>query len=866
MIELMARYWKCNLGEAIHRLRQCGVKFPPDAVNASDIEYYEKCYIDEQRRLRQLLEDARVQVHAGEVGVSGLMHQTGIRDDLLQEYWPRRMGRFFGGVPVLRAVQAFHPHIQKMRDHKGDSRIFDRGWKNTLVIPFHDLPGRVGGVLFIGRHGKQDEDYRFKIIDKEVEGGAIPTAQVGACMADVLYSPTAYSDLLGNDVFVLNDPVTALKLQSRHMRDSNLPLPVVGTYSALIKRHKGTQRTRRDWQLAAYDIWKTQPNRRYIFWDSTLTASVFNMAARCGGFICIHKHLLFGRRNTPLGWLQILRREAKHWTVLLDETLGVLPDDAADVLLRSLDIPGNTMQEFKNNCSNSTRAKLDRYKSENTALCDVTINGKSILEIDGGWCLAKKSEQITDCILRVEKIICQEDDDEADPYYVGRIIHGEDQIQFAEPLSKMENTGPWLRKKVLAKLGHSPIVRRAWWPHLLDIARAFHKPEVVLEDGRFGWKPRESCFALPNFNVPIGGGVQEDRAHVVDDYAPGLELEPPAVPPPDIALLMKDTPPNRMFWATTACVAANVLAPAISQPIAGVGVLGHGALLNVKPAAQVLGCRRFEVSANYGKQNHYFADRINAIIDRHKWPVICDSTKILKRVLDEWLGGNYIHNAFLHMTEEQANIWSVIDDWRFIREDTPIEGSPAVQLYGKYVLPLWLERICSHRLELNSDDDIYVYRVLDDLADMMESYGNGDFIRDCRSHLDDVTTIDESAFRFALYIYKLIEEGYLTFAHEGHEGNENTKFANIIRIDNDELPPGIFVPRDAITRSLIRHGVSVPDPGRITQALQAAGALDREIVYDGLIGWFIVESWWSRQINQCRVRHQHRLKVIGGDQ
>ena len=155
--------------------------------------------------------------------------------------------------------------------------------------------------------------------------------------------------------------------------------------------------------------------------------------------------------------------------------------------------------------------------------------------------------------------------------------------------------------------------------------------------------------------------------------------------------------------------------------------------------------------------------------------------------------------------------------------------------------------------------------MLDDLAEMMEPYGNPDFIRDCRSHLDDVTGIDESAFRFALYIYRLLEDGYLTFAHEGHEGNEKSKYSNIIRIDNDELPPGIFVPRDAITRSLLRHGISVPDPGRITQALQAAGALDREIVYDGLIGWFIVESWWSRQINRCRVRHQHRLKVIGGD-
>jgi hypothetical protein len=122
----------------------------------------------------------------------------------------------------------------------------------------------------------------------------------------------------------------------------------------------------------------------------------------------------------------------------------------------------------------------------------------------------------------------------------------------------------------------------------------------------------------------------------------------------------------------------------------------------------------------------------------------------------------------------------------------------------------------------------------------------------------------EPAFRIVSMLHHYLGDGYLKFARSGEERQHQTP--NIVRCSPKDRAPGIFIPRDAITASLTRRGLSAPDPSRVTDAFEAANALDSECEYDGHRGWFIVESWWNTQIGRCNAHPQHRLKVIGGEE
>lgn len=858
LLALAARHWKCSLLVAVRKLADYGATIPEDATSEAAVARYARWLPGLQENCAKLQKDSRTTIHNGNVKVSFVLQQIGMPNDQMKVYWPKRMGRFMGGADRVRVYQTFFKPYDDWYKMQQGKRIFKgKGWRDVITIPFHSLPGQCSGWLFIGRQGRKDTDYAFQVIDTQQD--YMPLVESGICMYDVLDAKTAHKDKFGDNIFVFNDPVHALKLQARHMRESSLPLPVVGTYNAKLPRRRRVR------ELVAYDIWKSRPDKRFIFWGPVLSADLFNMASRANGRVCVSKTLMYLGRKPPHIWLSLIQKHAKDWETALEEYLRVLPEEKAVSLLANLRIAPEQMQQFKARCADDVKQMLDRNRYRVQLLSVATVGGKEIVESERGWYVAGKPDEcITDTIIRLEKVLCMTDDPDADVYYSGRILYRGDEYPFQEPMDRIENDpGRWLKKKMLAEAGKFVVVKRGWHQSLLDIARQFHEPQVIREDGRFGWKAHESCFALPRFSVHVGGEVVNDPAHVIDEWAPGPSLEAPGSSP-DLSLLLRDTPSNRLFWAATACLGANIVAPAVGQHVAGLGLLGHGALMIGRATARASGCQELCVGGQTSQQSSRVAARIEAILGRHNWPLIInlDRHGSSKTLLGAWYNGDYIRNGIVHLSEERAELVATLDAWRFIHEEHPIEPGPEVRMYGPSVLPAWLAWLCRGKLRLEGERE-YVFNVVHNMAAMMENYGDPQVIHEGARLIDDGTHSETCrAGRFVRLLYRFIEAGSLKFVHADDAHKFNTP--KIILFDGEDRAPGVFLAREALDRILLKRGIMLPDPGKITDALRLGNALDCECEYNGDTGWFLIEAWWSRQIGRCRAS-QHPLTVIGGE-
>lgn len=859
MIELAARTWKCNLQQAVTRLITAGVPLPEESASNASMEPYTQWVLGIQQRSRTLLATGAEALALGHVNPGYVIQQLGLLKDQNKPYWRRRMGRFMAGCTRSEALGLTNPKKVARGVPFATGKFEGKGWGPLVAVPFQDLPNHYAGWLFVGRQARPSLDYEFLVLDSGAYDPAKKT-DIGVCMYDVLDSSTAYSELFGNTVFVFNDPIHALKLQSRHMRDTDLPLPLVSTYNVKIKR-KYNLSTQSTWELVTRGLWHTRPDKKFVFWSATVTPDVFNNAARADGSIHICKTLLVTSRNPAHIWLQIIQRNARPWMEVLEHELLKMDEGTACDFVANLDIVPDQMQQFMHICDDKLRTLLESNRSQVRPLTVATVNGKRICETAAGWTLEKTGELISNAIVRIDKIVSHADED--DPYYVGRIIVDGKEAQFSTPFSILtgKTPGNWLHNKIVRALGKAPILKRAWYTHILDVARQFHEPQVICEDGQFGWKPADACFSLPQFSVHIGGNVVTEPAHVLDNHAPGMHLWPPSPPPPEIVRLARECVQNELFWAMTACIGANIVAPAVGQPLANIGAIGHTATGMAYAIARRAGCATIDACNTLMRPNE-FVDQLDNAMRRHNYPIMLRTMQVrqTRRGLERWLNSTCAPNGIVVLPEPLQMLAPVLAPWRFINIPNDLDLSAEAQLYGDLVIPLWLQRLCRQKLELESDSDSFVLQVLDDMAAMMEDLGgNAGNIRVASRHIDDATAPGEPGARLAALLYGAIEDGIAKFAEQASSGKPT-----ILHVwDPDALHGGIFLGSDVLNDILDAYDLFIPSPGAITDALTVANALDCRCEYNGSNGWLIIDRWWHRQIERCRANRK-RLTVIGG--
>jgi len=849
MLELASTVWQLDIYETLLRLERSGIEFPGNIITQNGIALYKKNFTDPQQRAHQLKNDSSHTLAHG-LDVNFIQNKLGLNSNLNASIWRERMGQFIGAVDRVKASETFRCSL------KGNGRLFKGDkWGNVLTVPFQDMSGRICGFMFIGRNAEiEDIIYRPVYASWKNKNASDTIIEAGVCMAAVLHSDVAHSRDFKNNIFVTVNPFDALRIQNRHMRDASLPLPIVGSYHGIHATTRGTQ----NFNVATQNVWDHFQDKNFIFWTHKPTAAAFNMASMSNGRVCILKGRkdLFWRSGKQ--WLQTLQEQSKPWRVALEHVIEKTNEKELQDFLQQLRIPTQRYREFVKTCSPRLRERIE-HASGVKLNKKVFVNNKSVTQNENGWWDDKTGSQISNAVIRIEHILYRELDDTT--FYKGVIVFKGNLLPFCANAEDIENnTFKWMQKRLIAEKKEIMTSASNWSRYAIEIAMQLHSPSVQHGVGRFGWQPENAKFCFPKFAITCDGDVIEEDSFVIDELAPGTDLTVPSeLAIPNMRDLTVDTEVSQIFWATVACIAANIVAPALNRKRANIGLMGDGAVLIGRIAASEIGCRAYNVSkTQYGIE---LATVIKKVVGRHNWPLILVVQKGRSRVrMAGWLNYECAENIIIDVDRYIADALGLSGDWRFIINSSPLMGASAIKEHGRKIIPLWLQDFCQRKMQLRSSDASLAIQVLEDIAEWAGTDGDAHVIHKAKEVIDDVQENEQDkAIRFVEMLYRYINEGAVTIEQHGFDENASV---NITFFDKY-----VFVPRSTINKLLANKNVPILDTIEITTLLTDSGGLeDSDFEYNNKAGWLIRKAWWDIQYRQCHTHQNRLLRIVGGDE
>ena len=394
----------------------------------------------------------------------------------------------------------------------------------------------------------------------------------------------------------------------------------------------------------------------------------------------------------------------------------------------------------------------------------------------------------------------------------------------------------------------------------MEIAMQFHKPLVQHGVGRFGWQSENSRFCFPSFSIETDGNIVEEDSFVIDELAPGTDLKIPSkLDTPDLKALTVDSEVSQIFWATAACISANLIAPALNKNRSNIGLVGDGAVLIGRITAAEIGCQAYTVpKAKYGIE---LAAVIQKAVDRHNWPLILVVKKGTTRSkMAGWLNYECTENIIIDVDRYMADALGLSGSWRFVINNSPLMGAAAIKEHGSKIIPLWLQDFCQRKMHLSSSDTSLAAQVLEDIAEWVGIDGDVDVVRKAKKLIDDApNSAHDKAIRFVEMLYRYINTGAVTIEQHGFDENSSV---NITFFDDY-----VFVPHSTVHKLLANKNVPILDPIEITALLTNSGGLeDSNFEYNKKAGWLIRKAWWDVQYRQCHTHQNRLLRIVGGNE
>ena len=511
-------------------------------------------------------------------------------------------------------------------------------------------------------------------------------------MFGVLLTECARVNDFEQNVFVMDDVIAAAALQSRHLRNSDLPLPVVATFCGQLPATK-TGRVRK---IVSYDVWANLPGRKFIFCGPRLTANMVNMASRANGRIYIDGFTSRFDRMAPDNALCRAQQQAIHWMGALETAIKDLPEPALTELLVTLDIPESEYRRFIYRCTDRTYRIIQQHEASDHRLKTTRLRDREVVETQHGWVCKRTGAIVCNAILRIDEILCRQEDDAT--FYRGRILFAGQEIPFCESQVAVDKDPfRWMKQKLISEDKGILISARQWSKDAVELAQRFHPPVLRKMAGSFGWRNSELALVLPNFTLGRNGKVTEEEQPLFDDLIPARTLRLYCAAP-HFPRLTLDTPNNRIFWATAACLAANIIAPTHCGCIAGIGLIGPGAVTIGQMTAKAFGCADFPVPTRKGSPGE-LADTLDEAVRRHAWPLVIRAPRGTQRqFLNFWLNcPQYLKNCVVpELSPLMAEVVGVHGLWRFVVSDEWSTDTTAIVEQGPRVLSGWLQRLAKN--------------------------------------------------------------------------------------------------------------------------------------------------------------------------
>lgn len=851
-IEFAAAFWKLDLLTAIKKLQASGADMPVDRIMSDPLMRYFKAHTDKRKRMWRFWQNARMRLLIDDnINLRALQRKLNIRLNLDKDRWLNGPGLFIGGSTKQEADKCYTPDaIVHPDDITGDIRIFAGGWKETLVIPFSDLPGRIKGFLFYGKDGRIPEDIVFGlnrynsayVFDSHTSKGRSLDIDCGLA----LYESINYAT---DTLFVMCDPLLAIQMQCWHLQDNTKPAPVVSVYKAEIFRTETS-------------VWR-HLNIPLIFWGAP-TAELFRHAKATDslvstvGFTATGPIKDFG--STSLSeWLPRVKKEARSWEAVFEAVLHTLPTTQAEALLMGMGLQPAEIKQIISKCPEALQMQLApclKYSDTRS----IVIKNVPIVESNRGW-RTTLNQLVCNAILRIEQIIYIEKTEEI--YYRGHILLKHREVRFFELDTVVEkNTFRWMRKHLLKKGADFFEFNLNWELQATHIAKLFLQPEVIRCLTTIGWNESNACFVFPEYLITSTGEVVDNPSiKGVRERAPAYVLDRPAqLTIEDIASFPSGRGTSA-FWAMAACVASNILAPVFNLLPSGIFLVGESAEITGRAAAKQLGCMEYEVlDVN--------DDKLKEACLEHNWPLLLKVKKTFSTELAEWLIHKELKNVILPINWYAAKVLEIEDGWHFIETSSFVETAVLSNTVRK-IIPSFIQYVTKQHFVLpkgfkRKDGVAFAHLVLVWLSQWFsDAGGNYKSVINATNvaNFDGAKKRGETAaLAFIDILCRFFNDGKLDLERAGFIPPDKAIRALISFPSKSGGIGKIFAPIAIINRLLIKHNAPVIDMSQLDEELNAADIAIKHD-YAGLSGWLIDETVWNKRLAQMHAWRKYAIRI-----
>jgi len=460
--------------------------------------------------------------------------------------------------------------IKEIRKFTGRMDIPKRGLAHSIVLPFHDVPGRVSKF----RYSSVSRTYHQSIKTTERSN-----SDGGIAFLDTL-------ELNEDTILAFDDHVIALKLI----------------------RNFGNDLDRKRIKIIAYNedtstTWKLVRANKVIFYTQYITAELFShLKAVQNAYITLLPNLddleHYIQEYTSSYVANAIAVKAKPWKkFFVDWVLNPDVDDTdISAVTSKLQLLPKDRIELEALCSASKRP-LFNTKLGKQMITGIVYVGRSTVESreDGWYDVTRKGVEavICDSPFVIDYIII--DERTKNKYYAGKIFYKGNEIPFFnEEKDIIGNAIAWLRNTLLeAKIGY-PIVHKDWKASLIAIStQLYGSPRIVSKSKRMGFNENTKEIVFPKFTLKNGQFYGDDTPFVGSNTLPAATMLPPRNAAIDNPTIFQPSNNSMCFHlAALAATLSNYLAPlrgTVTRPIALVGAPGSIARIVGRKTAEVLG-------------------------------------------------------------------------------------------------------------------------------------------------------------------------------------------------------------------------------------------------------------------------------------
>jgi hypothetical protein len=609
-----------------------------------------------------------------------------------------------------------------------------RGWRDVLVFPYYDLPGRISGFQLVGRDGGP-QDRIFKGVARDYRGNQHVPGVMEAGLAMHPGVPNAWIRGNGN-VVAIDDVVQATRLQLRHFERSRIPLPLVVWHDSIddlsTRPNSMRVRTHRGWDmLSRFEVAHWMPKFRFATVLQAMRSSgrVATFGPDDDSDVSLRTFL---DRMAPDEFIRRVLRESRPLWDVLGEHLSRLSDAEVEQLYRRFDAEGRDPELVFASCAKSGGPRLAAALAKiHPRTAD--FDGGTLIERDGAWFLKpwRRPEQLLcDAIVRFDKRTFVKRTREV--FLSGRILRASGDIPFSGvPESDLEKHGDrWLQATVQNHGGGEIQCHRRLARNLVRMANCFQRAKREPSFERLGWDAEaHSQYVLPGVLISVLGPATPLKNMPYLGTAPRRALEPPRrLQPTDFAAVLEYSSSNGLFWAAAASLIANVLAPQWHLDPLGVALVGAGAQTVGREVAAAMGCATVSVRTPRDFSACWEEEAA------HDWPLFVERTGRLGfgHRMNFWRGATGGARKIVTAVDwRESRALLMQDGWVVVEGQDDEQLSDAQRAFATWLMPAYLQDLFDVRYRTvgrkkgrsrlsYSADRPWVDMVLEDLREFVE--------------------------------------------------------------------------------------------------------------------------------------------------